>query len=35
VGIQLARRELEKNGNSQPEFEVTETHVLATLRSRP
>jgi len=35
VGIQLARRELDKNGNPQPEFVVTETHVLATLRSRP
>lgn len=35
VGIPLARRELEKNGNPPAEFEVNDTYVLATLRSRP
>lgn len=34
VGISLARKELEKNGNPPPEFLVEEAHVLAILRSR-
>lgn len=32
VGIQIARRELEKNGNPAPEFAVETSHVLATVR---
>jgi len=35
VGIQLARRELEKNGNPPPEFIVEDTHVLVIIRRRP
>jgi len=35
VGIQLARRELQRNGNPPPEFVVNDSHVLATLRRRP
>ena len=34
VGIALARRELEKNGNPSPEFKVDDTAVLAVLRRR-
>ena len=32
VGIALARRELEKNGNPPLEFQIQDTHVLAVLR---
>ncbi|MBW4495611.1 MAG: putative DNA binding domain-containing protein [Oscillatoria princeps RMCB-10] len=35
VGIQLARKELQKNGNPPPEFAVEDAHVLVTLRRRP
>ena len=35
VGIALARRELEKNGNPPPEFAVDVSHVLAVLKVRP
>ncbi|MBM4323503.1 MAG: transcriptional regulator [Deltaproteobacteria bacterium] len=35
VGIQLARRELEKNGNPPPEFIVEDTYVLVIVRRRP
>jgi ATP-dependent DNA helicase RecG len=35
VGIALARRELEKNGNPPLEFQVEDTSVLATIRRRP
>ncbi|MEW6498272.1 MAG: ATP-binding protein [Cyanobacteriota bacterium] len=34
-GIQLARQQLEKNGNPSPEFEVEDAHVLVTVRRRP
>jgi len=34
VGIQLARKELQKNGNPPPDFDVQEAHVLAVLRKR-
>ncbi len=32
IGIELARKELEKNGNPEPEFQVEEAHVCAILR---
>ncbi|MDZ7265619.1 MAG: putative DNA binding domain-containing protein [candidate division KSB1 bacterium] len=35
VGITLARAELRKNGNPPPEFRVTNTSVLAIIRSKP
>lgn len=35
VGIAIARRELEKNGNPPLEFVLEETHTLAILRRRP
>ena len=35
VGIATARREMEKNGNPEPEFDVQPTAVLAVLRRRP
>lgn len=35
VGIQIARSELEKNGNPPPEFRVEPSHVLVTVRSAP
>jgi len=35
VGIPLARRELEKNGNPPPEFVVEDAHVLVIVRRRP
>jgi ATP-dependent DNA helicase RecG len=35
VGIPLARRELEKNGNPPPEFIVEDAHVLVIVRRRP
>lgn len=31
-GIALARRELERNGNPPPEFDVASGHVLALVR---
>ncbi|MBC6479284.1 MAG: putative DNA binding domain-containing protein [Hormoscilla sp. GM7CHS1pb] len=34
VGIQLARRELQKNGNPPPEFAVEDDHVLVTLKKK-
>ena len=34
VGIQLARKELAKNGNPQLEFDVQDTYVLAIVRRR-
>jgi len=34
VGIPLARQALQKNGNPDPEFHPTDTHVLVTLRRR-
>jgi ATP-dependent DNA helicase RecG len=34
VGIALARRELEKNGNPPLEFQVEPSHVLALIRRR-
>ncbi len=34
-GIALARREMEANGNPQPEFQVEDAHVAAILRRRP
>jgi ATP-dependent DNA helicase RecG len=35
IGIQLARKELEKNGNPPPEFIVEDTYVLVIVRRRP
>ena len=35
MGILLARKELEKNGNPPPEFDAKDAHVLITLRRRP
>jgi len=35
VGIALARKELEKNGNPPPEFRVEDSTVVAVLRRRP
>lgn len=35
IGIPLARRELEKNGNPPPKFHVEQSHVLVTIRVRP
>jgi ATP-dependent DNA helicase RecG len=35
VGIQLARRALQENGNAAPDFNVQANHVLVTIRSRP
>ena len=34
-GIPLARREMEKNGNPPPEFQVEDAHVAVILRRRP
>jgi len=34
IGIDLARRELQKNGNPPPEFTVEDAHVLVTMRKR-
>jgi ATP-dependent DNA helicase RecG len=33
VGIQLARRDLERNGNPPPEFVVEPSHVLVIVRA--
>lgn len=35
IGIQIARRELERNGNPPPEFVVEDTYVLAVVRKQP
>ena len=35
LGIPIARRELQKNGNPPPEFTVEPTSVLVTVRPRP
>ncbi len=35
VGIQLAREEMEKNGNAALDFDVQDAHVLVILRRRP
>jgi ATP-dependent DNA helicase RecG len=35
VGLPSARAALERNGNPPVEFEVTDTHVAATIRRRP
>jgi ATP-dependent DNA helicase RecG len=35
IGIQLARKELEKNGNPPPEFAPEDAHVLVIVRRRP
>lgn len=35
VGIEIARRELARNGSPQPEFEVEPSHVLAVVRRAP
>ena len=34
VGIQIARRELMKNGNSPLEFNIQELYLLATMRKK-
>ncbi len=34
VGIQVARQELEKNGNPPPEFGIEPTNIMVTLRKR-
>jgi len=34
VGISIARRELKKNGNPPPEWNVQPSYVLATVRRR-
>lgn len=35
VGIQLARKELQNNGNPPPEFVVEDAHLLVTLKKKP
>ncbi len=35
VGIAVARKELEKNGNPPLEYATEDTHVLAIVRRRP
>ncbi len=35
VGLELVRKALERNGNPPPDFDVTDTHVLVTVRRRP
>lgn len=35
VGIQLARKELQKNGNPPLEFVVEDAHLLVTLKKKP
>ena len=35
VGIQLARQELQKNGNPPPEFQCGDNYILVTVRPRP
>jgi len=34
LGIPLARKELENNGNPPPEFQVEDAHVLVIVRRR-
>jgi ATP-dependent DNA helicase RecG len=34
VGIQIARQELDKNGNPSPQFQVESTNILVTVRKR-
>jgi ATP-dependent DNA helicase RecG len=34
VGIQIAKQELEKNGNPPPEFQIESTNILVTVRKR-
>ena len=34
-GIELARQQLQRNGNPPPEFDVEDSHVLVTVRRRP
>lgn len=35
AGLAITRRELERNGNPEPKFFVTDSHVLVTLRCAP
>jgi ATP-dependent DNA helicase RecG len=35
IGIPLAQRELQKNGNPPLEFDVQDAHVLAMVKRRP
>jgi len=35
IGIPTAREKLIENGNPEPEFEVTDTHISVTVRRRP
>lgn len=35
IGIELARKEMEKNGNPSPEFIVEDTFIMAIVRRRP
>lgn len=35
MGIALARKELEKNGNPPPEFQIEDTYIVAIIRRRP
>jgi len=35
VGIAIARKEMQKNGNPPPEFDVQDAHIAAVLRRRP
>jgi ATP-dependent DNA helicase RecG len=34
IGIQLARQQLQKNGNPPPEFFIDDSYVIATVRKR-
>ena len=34
VGIQIARRELEKNGNPPPEFKIEDTNIMVNIFKR-
>lgn len=35
IGIQLARKELDKNGNPPPEFQTEDANILVTVRRQP
>jgi len=35
VGLQVARKTLEDNGNPSPEYNIEENQVLVTVRKRP
>jgi len=35
MGIALARKELEKNGNPPPEFQIEDTYIVAIIKRRP